>query len=93
MKKIFMILVGCLLLMTSLFAVENEQTEGDLFKYIPYVVAVIIFLISSKLKPKKTEAESKPLIQRNFKKTEVGPKDTYVDCGTFKRDYKPIEPK
>ncbi len=86
---VFLLLVFC----GQVFAGENEGNDLGFVKYIPYAIAIIIYILGSKLKPKGTE-ENKPfsgLIRK--RKQEIGPKDTSIVYDGYERNYEPIEPK
>jgi hypothetical protein len=100
--RLSLITISILLFVLPLFAAaENGEEDNGLLRYVPYAVAVAIYLVSKKLSPKKG-ADGKPIskdvedIMRSSLKTDppnVGISSSNVNYGKYSKNYKPIEPK
>ena len=82
-------------------AAENGEEDNGLLRYIPYAVAVAIYLVSKKLSPKKG-ADGKPMqktMRDNLNSSlkadppNIGISSSTVDYSKYSKKYKPIEPK
>lgn len=85
----FLLIVFCV----QAIAADEETESSSWVRYIPYAAAILIYLLSSKLKPKNIE-EKKPLtglLKRRSK--EIGPTDTEITYEGYEKNYEPIEPK
>ena len=78
---------------TMVFASENGESDGGIIRFLPYAAAVIIYLISSKLKPKKINDKNILSMPKTTNKREIGPQDTQINYSGYEKKYKPIEPK
>lgn len=86
---VFLLLVFC----AQTFAADEESETASYFRYIPYAAAILIYILSSKLKPKNAD-EKKPFSGLLRKpRHEIGPNDTVIVYEGYERNYETIEPK